>query len=112
MHGEFLIPIVMFLVTGLVLVTYFYFRSREKQLMIEKGMSYEQMLEFLKSKRNPYTWLKLGVITFFFGLGLGFGMMLEDFYDREYWVPFLLFTSTGLGFVVAFYVTKKYEIKD
>lgn len=112
MQGEFMIPIVMFLVIGLVLVTYFYFRSKEKQMMIEKGMSYEQMLEFIKSKRNPYNWLKLGVITIFFGLGMGFGMMLEDITGADYWIPFLLFTSTGLGFVLSFYLTKNYEIKN
>ena len=50
------IPIVMFLVIGLVLVTFFYFRSREKQLMIEKGLSYEQMMELLKATTRSCGW--------------------------------------------------------
>ena len=41
------IPIISVIVTGLVLVTWFYFRSKEKQMMIEKGMSYEQMIELM-----------------------------------------------------------------
>ncbi len=31
-------------------------------MMIEKGLTAEQMSELFKSKRNPYTWLKLGII--------------------------------------------------
>jgi len=33
---EILIPIIMILVIGIVLVTHFYLRSKEKQLIIEK----------------------------------------------------------------------------
>ena len=50
------------LIVGLVIALFFYFRSKERQMMIEKGLSPEQITELFKSKRNPYTWLKLGVI--------------------------------------------------
>jgi len=106
------IPIISVIATGLVLVTWFYFRSKEKQMMIEKGMSYEQMIEFIKSKRDPYTLLKMGIIIIFFGLGLGTGLLIEVYTGVEEWVPFLLFVGTGLGFVLAFIVAKKMEEKD
>ncbi|MCB9247920.1 MAG: hypothetical protein H6613_04920 [Ignavibacteriales bacterium] len=54
----------------LVVATYIYFRARERQMMIEKGLTPEQISELFKSKRNPYTWLKLGVIII--GAGLGY----------------------------------------
>lgn len=106
------IPIISVIATGLVLVTWFYFRSKEKQMMIEKGMSYEQMIEFIKSKRDPYTLLKMGVIITFFGLGLGIGLLIKVYTGVEEWIPFLLFVGTGLGFVTAFLIARKIEASD
>ena len=104
MEVAIFVPVTFRLVTGLVLVTYFYFKSREKTMMIEKGLSYEQMMEFFKTKRDPYSMLKLGIVVFFFGLGLGIGLLIENnSVDSEgTWIPFLLFTLTGVGFIVAF----------
>jgi hypothetical protein len=121
---EELIPMVFFLVTGLVIVTYVYFRSREKQMMIEKGLSIEQMMELLKTKRDPYIMLKLGIIILFVGLGLGIGFLFQQWtgYQVQYgtggdrwtdyqvhgeWMGFWIVTMTGLGFVTAFLATRK-----
>lgn len=101
------IPIVMFLVIGLILVTYFYFRSRERQMLIDKGLSADQIKEFFDRKKDSLNLLKTGIIVFFFGLGLGFGMMLQDATDKEYWIPFSLFVLTGIGFVAANLVARK-----
>ena len=103
------IPIVLFLVTGLILVVYFYLRSRERQMLIEKNLDAASIKEFFESKKNsdPFRLLKFGVICFFFGLGLGVGLILEDATYKDYWVPLLLFTVTGLGFVVANIVAHK-----
>lgn len=101
------IPIIITLVIGLVLVTYFYFRSRERQMLIDKGLNAEQIKEFFDRKKDSFVLLKIGIIVFFFGLGLGFGMMLQDATDKEYWVPFGLFVLTGVGFIVANLVSRK-----
>jgi uncharacterized membrane protein YkgB len=104
-----LVPIASFLMIGIIWVSFIYFRSKEKQMMIEKGMTQEQMMELLKSKRNPYTILKIGVIAIFFGLGLGLGMLIKVYSGVEEWLPFLIITFTGVGFVAAFLVSKKFE---
>ena len=115
MKEEIFIPITLFLVCGLSLVTWIYFRSKEKQMMIEKGMSYEQMIEFLKSKRNPYNLLKLGIVVLFFGIGLGSGMLLEEYseFSEPVWISLLIFVGSGLGMITAFFVeyvlTKKQQ---
>jgi hypothetical protein len=97
------IPIVLFLVTGLIVVVYFYLRSKERQMLIEKNLDAATIKEFFETKRNsePFGLLKFGIICFFFGLGLGLGLILEDSTSRDYWVPLLLFTITGIGFAVA-----------
>ncbi|MCK9280870.1 MAG: hypothetical protein M0P71_09630 [Melioribacteraceae bacterium] len=111
MPGE-LIPIIMFLVVGLVLIMFFYFRSKERTLMLEKGLTAEQMLEFYKTKPVPYLGLKFGIITIFFGIGLGVGLLMEGYTSEEAWIPFLLITLSGLGFVIAHFAVRELEKKD
>ncbi len=106
------IPIITVLVIGLVIIMYFYFRSREKQLMIEKGLSYEQMIELMRYQKHGHGLLKAGIILIFFGIGLGSGMLLENATYSEEWVPFMIFVMTGLGFVVAYIAGRKYEKTD
>ncbi len=100
------------LIIGLVIVTYFYFRARERQMMIEKGLTPEQISELFKSKRNPYTWLKLGVITIGTGLGVGLGLLTENWGMNEGFLPLLIITFIGAGFVAAFFISRKFEKED
>ncbi len=105
------VPIILFLVIGLVIVVSVYFRSRERQMLIEKGLDAQSMKEFFENKKDPYVLMKIGIISFGFGIGLGIGLMLKEYTDQEFWVPFLLFTFTGLGFVTANFIANKLESK-
>ncbi|HMN49750.1 MAG TPA: hypothetical protein PKD67_11470 [Ignavibacteriaceae bacterium] len=95
------IPIIITLVIGVILVVYFYLKSKEKQMLIEKGLSAEEIKKFFEEKRDGLGLMKIGIISIFFGLGLGLGLMLQDATTKEYWVPFSLFVGTGIGFVIA-----------
>jgi len=95
------IPIIMFLIVGLIAVVFIYYKSKEKQLLIEKGLSAEDIRKFFENKRDPFLLLKIGVISIFFGIGLGIGLILEDNTSKEYWVPLMLFVFTGAGFVIS-----------
>jgi Domain of unknown function (DUF6249) len=95
------IPIIAILVTGLVLVTFYYLRSKERQMLIEKGLSAESIKEFFESKRDSFRWFKIGIVSILFGVGLGLGMILQDNTDKDYWIVLFLFVFTGLGFVIA-----------
>lgn len=106
------IPIIGMIVTALVLVALIYYKSREKQMLIEKGLSAEQIKEFFESKKDPNRLLKFGIIIFAFGLGLGLGIMMEDWTSKEYWIPLLLFTGTGLGFIASGIVARKFDVKS
>jgi hypothetical protein len=105
------IPIVIALVAGIVIVTAIFLKSRERQLLIEKGLSAEDIKEFYSRKKDHYILMKIGVVVLFFGLGLGLGLILKEETSREYWVPFLLFTITGLGFVAANLISRRLEAK-
>ena len=100
------------LIVALVIATYVYFRSRERQMMIEKGLTAEQMAELFKSKRNPYTWLKLGIITIGAGIGIGMGVMAEQAEWNDGFISLFIITFIGLGFVGAFFISRKFEKED
>ena len=112
MSGGDIVGMIFFLVTGIVIVTYIYFRSREKQLMIEKGLSYEQMVELLRTKRDPHLMLKLGVLVLFVGLGLGAGFLMENITGYEEWMAFLIVLFCGMGFIAAFFISHKMKNGD
>jgi purine-cytosine permease-like protein len=103
------IPIIFILVTGLILITYFFLRSRERQLLIDKGLSADQIKQFFENKKDQFWLLKIGIIAIAFGISLGTGMMLEDATSKDYWVPLSLFTITGIGFIAANLVSRKLE---
>lgn len=108
MFPEIIIAPVFFLVIGIISVTYIYYRFKEKQIMLDRGLTPEQMLDLLKSKGRKTTMLKIGIISIFFGVGLGLGISFEQYSDFDAAVPFSIFVFTGLGFVSAFLVERKY----
>ena len=101
------IPIVMFLVIGLIVVTFFYYRSREKQMLIEKGLSAEDIKQFFQKQKDYFILTKIGIISIFFGIGLGLGFLSGDEAAREIWMAPSIFVFTGIGFVVANLVGNK-----
>ncbi|MCZ7610501.1 MAG: hypothetical protein M5U17_10090 [Ignavibacterium sp.] len=106
------IPIIITLVIGIVIIVAFYLESKEKQMLIEKGISAEEIKKFLEKKRDGLGLMKIGIISIFFGLGLGIGMMLQDWSSKEYWIPLSLFVGTGIGFVSANVITNKMKNKN
>lgn len=107
-----MIPIIFILATGLVIVTFVYFRSREKQMLIEKGLDAASIKEFFQSKKDQFILMKIGIISVAFGIGLGIGMSLNESTHQDHWIPLFLFTFTGLGFIIANLAARKLEKKQ
>ncbi|MFZ5947552.1 MAG: DUF6249 domain-containing protein [Stygiobacter sp.] len=125
------IPIIFIIVMGLVIVTSVYLKSKEKQLMIEKGLNAEQIAQLLsekeKSAKNRFIMLKGGIVLVFLVL---FGMA-GNIIDRAYfyqWKTFedgtkyfseepvyavwLAFLGLGIGAIVAHFISAKFEKKE
>jgi Na+/melibiose symporter-like transporter len=125
------IPIIFFIVAGLIITLALYFKSREKQMMIEKGLSTEQMFELLRTreivKKNGYYLLKGGIIMLFlvaFGI-IGNTIDRIYFFGYKYWEDgtkywdnepvysvWFTFLGLGIGAIVAHFVARKVQVKE
>lgn len=110
------IPIIMMVVIGLVFVAYIYYRSRERQMLIEKGLSADEIKQFFQKQKDYFILTKIGIISIFFGIGLGLGFLSGDEATREIWMAPAIFVFTGIGFVIANIVgnkmRKKFKLDD
>ncbi|GAB6283015.1 MAG: hypothetical protein STSR0008_17690 [Ignavibacterium sp.] len=107
------IPIVIVLVVGIIIIAIIYFESKEKQAIIEKGLSPEQIISLYGKKRKSGNVLLIwGIIILFFGVGLGIGMMFEEWYHQDFYTPLFLFAFTGIGLILAFLFDRKLKPKN
>jgi len=95
------IPIFITLIIGVIAISGMYFGSKEKQMLIDKGLTPTEIKEFLQRKKDKNVLLKIGYIMTAFGVGIGVGMFLEDATSKEYYVPLSIFVFTGIGFILA-----------
>jgi hypothetical protein len=113
------IPIIITIVIGFVISLALQLKSKEKQIMIDKGLSPDQILEFFKAKekdsKNKFYLLKGGIILIFLVIFGIIGNMIDRTYfnfaehdDPVYGVWFA-FLGLGIGAIVAHFVGKKAE---
>ena len=107
MHGEFLIPIVMFaggfaMVFGIV-----YLKTRQNLAMIEKGMNPRE-----KARRSTPTYLKWGMLLIGSGIGLLTAFLIDTLMIPREIEPVALYFSLiaiggGIGLVASYRMDKK-----
>ncbi len=107
-----IVPVVFFLICGAIWITYIYFSSREKQMMIDKGLSEEQIIALFGKKKKSYLLFKLGVITLFTGLGIGLGFLFENLTGSDDWIAFWVVSFIGIGIIIAEIYCRKLERED
>ncbi|MCX7876586.1 MAG: hypothetical protein N2321_10530 [Melioribacteraceae bacterium] len=125
------IPIIFIIVTGFVIVTIVYLKSREKQLMIEKGLSADQIAQLLSEKehsnKNRFILLKSGIVLIFLVLFGMIGNMIDRAYfyqwktfengtkyfsDEPVYAVWMAFLGLGIGAVVAHFASLKLEKRE
>ena len=85
-------------------------------MLIEKGLSAEDIKQFFQKQKDYFILTKIGIISIFFGIGLGLGFLPGDEATRDIWMAPSIFVFTGIGFVVANLVgnkmRKQFKIDD
>lgn len=99
-------------IPGLIIFSWLYFSSREKQLFIKNNFTREQILDLHKHKKHPHLVLQIGLIIIFTGLGFSLSYYLDQYYYNDFLVPFSFFTLFGLGFIVAYFVARRLDKLD
>lgn len=98
-------PVLFIFCLCMVAIVYFYLRSRERQMLIERNASAEEVAAFFnKPKKNGganVVLYRLGIVAIFFGFAIGLGIMFDEMYHMGFMVPLLIFTFSGTGLIVA-----------
>ncbi len=112
MHEEW-IPIVMFVVTGVVVIGYFYLTYLKRQLLskeIRSAIEHGVDVPFPDPPKKNYLlpgiiWTLLGLIS-----AAGIGLSIPADAPQGVWVWGLIPCALGVGYLAAFYIdTKKKE---
>jgi len=100
-----------------VLLVWFFIhkaKSRERLLLIEKGMDVTKLNNGVRQfPKFQFPWLKIGILVFCSALGLIIGVSL--FWYTEMFNPGLFFFAfAGIGMILAHYIDKpkKQDNKD
>ncbi len=103
------IPIIAIVTTGIVIISIVYFGNKEKQMIIEKGFSAEEIKMLLgKKRKGSFYLLGIGIISIFFGIGVSVGIMLDEVFHADYLIPLCIFSVTGIGMLIAHREREKY----
>lgn len=123
MELEALIPIFGIIFTfgipGLIILTYFYIRHRERMRLIEKGLTPDEVKSYFSSAENrtktksTFGALKWGLLLTFLGLGIVFSNILYEMYDFDEGVNVgIIIMFTGFGLLLYFYMVRNKLAKE
>ena len=109
---EGLIPLIAIVFTfgipGLIIFYWIYMKHKERTKLMDMGLSPQEARDYFremeKKPKNPIGSLKWGILFSMIGIGLFFGILLDEagFKDELTGVMVLLFG--GLGFIIYYFV--------
>jgi|ERR1041385_2145176 Na+/melibiose symporter-like transporter len=107
---EVMIPIILFLTIGAIFLMWIISRHRERMVMVEKGMSSED-IKALYSKtvqRDPLSSLKWGILFVLGGVAVMFGnFLVERFNVQPPVVIGMVCLFVGIGLVLFYTIASK-----
>ncbi len=110
--AEAFIPIIAIIFTfgipGALIFWYLYIKHKERTKLMDMGLTPQEARDYFREKerrpKNPLSSLKWGILLSMIGIGLFFGILLDEagFKDELSGVMVLLFG--GLGFIIYYFV--------
>ena len=97
---EELIPIILFIIIGFVVSFHLMTRHKERQLLIEKGSSIEDLKMLNFKSLSPYNTAKWAFILLFGGGGLFFGIWISEQMREDGYIPASIAVFVGLGLLL------------
>ncbi len=97
--GE-LIPIILFIIIGFVITFHLMTRSKERQLLIEKDFTVEDLKSLYSKPLNHHNTAKWAFILLFGGIGLFIGIWLSEQTGEDGYALAAIALSIGIGLLV------------
>ncbi len=114
------IPIIAIIFTfgipGALIFWYLYIKHKERTKLMDMGLSPQEARDYFREQekrpKNPLNTLKWGILFTMIGIGLFFGILLDEagYKDSLSGVMVLLFG--GLGFIIYYFVASSKLKKD
>jgi membrane protease YdiL (CAAX protease family) len=118
--AEAFIPIIAIIFTfgipGALIFWYLYIKHKERTKLMDMGLSPQEARDYFREQekrpKNPLNTLKWGILLSMVGIGLFFGILLDEagFKDELTGVMVLLFG--GLGFIIYYFIASSKLKKD
>lgn len=118
--AEAFIPIIAIIFTfgipGALIFWYLYIKHKERTKLMDMGLTPQEARDYFREKerrpKNPLSSLKWGILLSMVGIGLFFGILLDEagYKDSLSGVMVLLFG--GLGFIIYYFVASSKIKKD
>ncbi len=118
--AEAFIPIIAIIFTfgipGALIFWYLYIKHKERTKLMDMGLTPQEARDYFREKerrpKNPLSSLKWGILLSMIGIGLFFGILLDEagFKDSLSGVMVLLFG--GLGFIIYYFIANSKLKKD
>lgn len=118
--AEAFIPIIAIIFTfgipGVLIFWYLYIKHKERTKLMDMGLSPQEARDYFikidKRPKNPLSSLKWGILLTMIGIGLFFGVLLDEagYKDSLSGVMVLLFG--GVGFIIYYFVASSKLKKD
>jgi len=118
--AEAFVPIIAIIFTfgipGALIFWYLYIKHKERTKLMDMGLTPQEARDYFREKerrpKNPLSSLKWGILLSMVGIGLFFGILLDEagYKDSLSGVMVLLFG--GLGFIIYYFVASSKIKKD
>jgi hypothetical protein len=121
---EAFIPIIaiifLFGIPGLLIFYAIYIKHKERVKLMDMGLTAQEAREYFreleKKPKNPLGSLKWGILFSMIGLGLFFGILLDEAGFKESLTGVMVLLFGGLGFIIYYLIAsskiKKQQIQE
>lgn len=94
------IPLMAIIASSVVAITYIYLTSKEKQMLIQRGVETEKIKDLYIRQRDGFIISRIGFLLVGIGMGIGFGQFFADITNQDAMMPFTILVCSGTSLIV------------
>ena len=104
--------IFLFMIVGISFIIHTYLRSKERRMMIERGMNAEDIIALYKKPKIRSDWFyRIGIVAVIFGVFLAIALTIESWTYQDEFIGPLIIIGLGIGFIAAHKISEMEDAK-